>query len=128
METHQIIDQIDKFQAQLLVNNGRGVEINNPVVLSSTIVKIRILLIQLVDKVADAEKLYRHTKSARFDKFIVDGMKRSPAFDQLDLEKDLIDMKIDSERLRNYCKYVDSLVSAVQSLLKVHASGERSQY
>lgn len=128
MDTADIIKQIEKFQTQLLVNNGNGVEINNPVALADAIVKIRVLLVQLVDKVAEAELEYRRTKAARYDRFIKEGMKRSPAIDSLDFEADLIELKVETERVRGYMKYVDSLVSAVQSLLKVQSSGERNQY
>jgi len=55
-------------------------------------------------------------------------MKKSPAVDALKFEQDLIEMEVNTERIRNYMKYVDSLVSAVQSLLKVQSSSERNQY
>lgn len=128
MDTDQIIGQIEKFQAQLLKNTGNGVEVNDPGPLSDAIVKIRILLVQLVEKVAEAELDYRHSKSSAFDALIQEGTKRSPAFDLLDMDKDLIDKKVATERIRNYMKYVDGLVSAVQSLLKVQSSADKNQY
>lgn len=128
MDTDQIIGQIEKFQAQLLKNTGNGVEVNDPGPLSDAIVKIRILLVQLVEKVAEAELDYRHSKSSAFDALIQEGTKRSPAFDLLDMDKALIDKKIATERIRNYMKYVDGLVSAVQSLLKVQSSADKNQY
>ncbi len=128
MQADQIIAQIEKFQTQLLVNNGNGVEINNPTALSEAIVKIRVLLVQLVDKVADAELEFKRKRAARYDKFITEGMKKSPAVDALKFEQDLIEAEVTTDRIRNYMKYVDSLVSAVQSLLKVQSSGERNQF
>lgn len=128
MNADKIIEQIEKFQTQLLVNHGNGVEINNPQALAEAIVKIRVLLVQLVDKVADAQLEFKRTRAARYDKFITEGMKKSPAVDALKFEQDLIEMESAAERIQGYMKYVDSLVSAVQSLLKVQSSGERNQY
>jgi hypothetical protein len=122
MDTEQIIKQIEKFETQLLVNNGNGVEINNPVALADAIVKIRVLLVQLVDKVADSELNFKRTRAARYDALIKEGVKKSPAIDSLKMDVELIEMEIATDRVRNYMKYVDSLVSAVQSLLRVQSS------
>lgn len=128
METADIIKQIEKFQAQLLVNTGNGVEINNPTVVSEVIVKIRILLVQLVDHVADAELSFKQTRAAKYDELIKKGEKRTPAEAMIKMDLDLIKMESDADRINKYMKYVDSLVSAVQSLLKVQSSAERNQY
>ena len=128
MQADKIIEQIERFQTQLLRPGDNGVEINNPVALSEAIVKIRVLLVQLVDKVADAELEFKRTRAARYDKLIAEGVKRSPATDTLKFDQELITMESQAERIRNYMKYTDSLVSAVQSLLKVQSSGERNQY
>jgi hypothetical protein len=128
MDANRIIEQIEKFQKQLLKSTSNGVEVNDPGPLSDAIVKIRILLVQLVDKVAEAELDYRRTKAARYDKFLKEGMKKSPAKDSLEFEQDLLEMASTAERLRNYMRYVDGLVSAVQSLLKVQSSADKNQY
>ncbi|UOF77984.1 hypothetical protein [Caudoviricetes sp.] len=128
MDTDKIIEQIEKFQTNLLRPGENGVEINDPGALSEAIVKIRVLLVQLVDKVADAELEFKRTRAARYDKFITEGMKKSPAVDALKFDQELIEMEINTERIRNYMRYVDSLVSAVQSLLKVQASADKNQY
>jgi hypothetical protein len=91
-------------------------------------------LIQLVDKVAEAESTYRKAKAARFDSFLTahkpgeKAISKSAAMDKLDMEEDLIDMKIGSERVKNYMKYVDGLCTSIQSVLKVQSSSEKSQY
>lgn len=128
METDEIIEQLDKFQARLFVRRGGQVEPADPTVLANNLLLIRGLLIQLVDKVADHELEYRKAKASRFDKFIKDGMKKSPAMDQLDMEEDLIDLKIATERVRNYMKYVDGLCTSIQSVLRVQSSSDKSQY
>lgn len=129
MEADDIIKLIEKEQLKLLVTEGpnRG-DINDPVSVSKAIVTIRMFLVQLVDKVADAELEFKRSRAARYDKFITSGMKKSPAVDALKFEQDLIEKEIATERVRNYMKYVDSLVSAVQTLLKVQASGDRGQF
>lgn len=128
MNTDQIIAQLDTFQARLFVRRDGQVEPADPGTLANNLLLIRGLLIQLVDKVADAELDYRKSKAARFDRFITEGMKKSPALDQLEMEDDLIDKKISTERVRNYMKYVDGLCTSIQSVLKVQAGSDKSQY
>lgn len=128
MTANDIITQLERLQAKLFVKTTSGVEPAAPGVLANNLLLIRGLLVQLVDVVAVSERDYRHAKSARFDQFLKDGMKKSPAMDQLELEPDLIDKKIETERVRNYMKYVDGLCSSIQSVLKVQAGSEKSQY
>jgi len=127
MDAEQILKQIERFEAMLLVKGASGIEVAAPQVLGENIVKIRVLLVQLIDVVAAAEKDYRHSKAERYDKFIKEGMKRSPATEMLDFEKDLIDKKIAVERLRGYMKYIDGLVSSVQTLVKVQTGIAKSE-
>ena len=128
MQTEEIIAQLDKFQVKLFVRRDGQVEPADPTTLANNLLLIRGLLIQLVDKVYEAELVYRKSKAARFDTFIKDGMKKSPAFDALDMEEDLIDMKLSTERVRNYMKYIDGLCTSIQSVLKVQSSSEKNQY
>lgn len=128
MEVDDIIGLIEEYQTTLLVRGKAGVEINNPLALAEAIVKIRVLILQLVDKVAEHELDYRRNKAARYDRFLKEGMKRSPAVDSLDFEADLIEKKVALERVRGYMKHTDGLVSAVQTLLKVQSSSEKNQY
>ena len=128
MNTEEIIAQLDKFQVKLFVRRDGQVEPADPTTLANNLLLIRGLLIQLVDKVYEAELQYRKSKAARFDTFIKDGMKKSPAFDALDMEEDLIDMKLSTERVRNYMKYIDGLCTSIQSVLKVQSSSEKNQY
>lgn len=128
MNSDEIIAQLDKFQVKLFVRKEGRVEPADPVTLAENLLLIRGLLIQLVDKVYEADLDYRKTKAARFDRFLKEGMKKSPAFDQLDMEKDLIEKKLSTERLRNYIKYVDGLCTSIQSVLRVQAGSDKSQY
>lgn len=128
MYVNDIISQLDKFQLKLFRRVDGTVVPAEPPVLAENLLLIRGLLIQLVDKVADAELDYRKSKAARFDKFLQEGMKRSPAQDQLDMEPDLIDKKIATERVRNYMKYVDGLCTSIQSVLRVQSASDKNQY
>jgi len=128
VQADQIIEQLDKFQVRLFVRHDGMVVPADPVTLSENLLLIRGLLIQLVDKVADAELDYRKSKAAAFDKLIKEGVKKSPAFDLLDVTPDLIDKKIATERLRNYMKYTDGLCTSIQSVLRVQSASEKNQY
>lgn len=128
MNTDEIIKQLEVFQVRLFVRRDGQVEPADPQTLAENLLLIRGLLIQLVDKVADSELDYRRAKASRFDRFIKEGMKKSPAFDMLEMEQDLIEKKINTERVRNYMKYVDGLCTNIQSVLKVQAGSEKSQY
>jgi hypothetical protein len=128
MTSSEIIEQLDKFQVRLFRREDGVVVPADPVTLAENLLLIRGLLIQLVDKVADAELDYRKSKAARFDSFLKQEMKRSPAMDQLDFEQDLIDKKIATERLRNYMKYVDGLCTSIQSVLRVQSGSEKASY
>ena len=128
MDTEAIIKQLDSFQVKLFVRRDGQVEPADPTTLANNLLLIRGLLIQLVDKVYESELTYRKTKASRFDRFIKEGMKKSPAFDALDMEDDLIDMKLSTERVRNYMRYIDGLCTSIQSVLKVQSSSEKNQY
>lgn len=90
--------------------------------LANNLLLIRGLMLRLIDIVSTTELDYRKAKAARFDRLIKEGVKKSPAFDQLEMEPDLIDMKIATERLRNYLKYTEGLCTSVQSVLKFKTS------
>jgi hypothetical protein len=133
MKTEDIIAQLNQFQAKLFIRRDGQVEPADPITLSNNLLLIRGLLIQLVDKVAESETTYRKAKAARFDKFLqpVPGEKalsKSAAMDKLDMEEDLIDFKITTERLRNYMKFTDGLCTSIQSVLKVQAGSGKSDY
>lgn len=128
MQADEIIKQLDKFQVRLFVRHDGLVVPADPNTLAENLLLIRGLLIQLVDKLAEHELDYRKTKAARFDRFLKEGMKRSPATDQLEFEEDLIDKKIGTERIRNYVKYVDGLCTSIQSVLRVQAGSDKNQY
>lgn len=128
MNTDQIIAELDKFQVRLFIRRDGQVEPADPQTLANNLLLIRGLLIQLVEKVADSELDYRKAKAARFDRFLKEGMKKSPAMDMLEMEQDLIEKKISTERVRNYMKYVDGLCTSIQSVLKVQTGSSKSDY
>jgi hypothetical protein len=134
MLANEVIGQLDKYQVRLFRKVDGVVVPADPVTLAENLLLIRGLLIQLVDKVAEAELDYRKSKASRYDTFIktvpAEGkpMSKSAAMDMLDFENDLIEKKIATERLRNYMKYVDGLCTSIQSVLRVQSGSEKSQY
>lgn len=128
MPTDEIIAQLDKFQVKLFRRVDGVVVPADPTTLAENLLLIRGLLIQLVEKVYEAELDYRKSKATRYDKFVKEGLSKNAAAVQLDYEQDLIDKKIGTERLRNYMKYIDGLCTSVQSVLRVQAGSEKNQY
>lgn len=128
MTPEQILTRLDQFQHRLFVKGPNGPTPALAPVLAENLLLIRGLMVNLVDCVANADLEYRHAKAARFDKFIQQTqsngkpMSKSAAIDALEMESDLIDMKIESERLKNYLKYIDGQCTAIQSVLKFETS------
>lgn len=124
-----IIKKLSHYTTDLFdVRDPNGIKPLPPDTLAKNLLIIRGLLLDLVDVQAEIERDYRLSKAARFDKFITEGMKRSPAQDQLDMEQDLIDKKINTERVRNYMKFCDGLCTSVQSVLRIQAGSDKNQY
>lgn len=128
MTTDKIIEQINQFQTNLLIKTNNGTELNNPAVLGETIVKIRVLLVTLVDRYAEADLEFRRLRAQKYDVLLKEGVKKSPAYDSLKMDMELIVLESHAERLRAYMKHVDGLVSSVQSMLKIQSGQERNQY
>ena len=128
MTVDKIITKLDSFQARLFVKTSAGVEPADPVTLSANLLLIRGLLVQLTPHIADADKAARLTKARKFDALLKAGEKKSPAHDALKNDPEIIELENEAERIRNYAKYVDGLCTAVQSVLRVQAGSEKSQY
>ena len=127
MDAETILGQIQKFEARLLVKGQGGAEVAPPHILVENIVKIRVLLVQLVDIHSNAEREYKLTRASKYDELIKEGVKPSPAGDKLKMDKDLIELEIAADRLKNYMKYIDSLVSSVQTAVKVQTGIAKSE-
>lgn len=128
MNAEEIIELLGQHQVACYVRREGRVEPADPVTLSANLLPIRGLLLQLVDKVAEAELDYRRSKAAKYDAIVAEGVRPSPARDQLDLDGDLAEKKVATERLRNYMKYTDGLCTSIQSTLKVQTSSEKANY
>jgi hypothetical protein len=136
METDQIIEKLNNLMVASFrrdPDSPKDIIPVAPIQLSNNLLHIRGLLLQLVDKVADSERDYRLSKAAKYDELIKTlvnekPMSRSAASDQLDYEPTLIEKKIATERVRNFMKYVDGLCTSMQSVLRVQAGADKSQY
>lgn len=127
MNADKVVDQITEYSNNLYAYNEKDKQLEPalPEDLANNLLLIRGLALRLIDIVAECELDYRKAKAKRFDELIrgdeannIPPMKKSPAFDQLEMEPDLIDKKITTERLRNYLKYTEGLCTSVQSVLK----------
>lgn len=128
MDTEQIIERLTVYSNGLFVKEGGMTVPAPPAVLAQNLLLIRGLLIRLVDKVADAEYEYRTSKAKAFDALIKEGTKKSPAFDLLEVDEDLIQKKVATERVRNFMRYIDGLCTSIQSVLKVQTASDKNQY
>lgn len=128
MSVDEIITQLDGFVAKLYVRTSSGVEPADPVTLSANLLLIRGLLVQLTPHLAELDKTARLTKAGKFDALLKAGEKKSPAHDALKNDQELIKLESDAERVKLYAKYVDGLCTAVQSVLRVQAGSDKSQY
>lgn len=123
MNIDKIVDLLTEYSNNLYHRKDDGsLEPGLPEDLANNLLLIRGLAIRMIDILYNQELEYRRAKAARFDKFIKEGIKKSPAFDLLEMEDDLIEMKVSTERLRNYLKYTEGLCTSVQSVLKFKQS------
>lgn len=128
MRAEQIIGALTTLQTGLFTKVSGEFIPAQPVELTKKLLHIRTLMLKLVDEVAIIEHDYRQAKAKAFDKLIKDGVKKSPAFDLLEMDQELIEKKIVTERLRNYLKYTDGLCTSIQSVLKVQSASDKNQY
>lgn len=133
MDSEQILKQLGEYQSKLFTRQGGEVIPASPDKLSANLLPIRQLLILLVDKVAESELEYRKAKAARYDEILQTQengkpVSKSAATDAVDRDPKLAELKIQGERLRNYMRYTDGLCTSIQSVLRVMAGSEKSNY
>lgn len=118
-EIDQIIERINQLEGSLLVKRAGRIELTSPVVIANTLPQLAIILQQAVDPMTQIELDYRRAKAERFDRFIKEGMKKSPAIDQLKFEQDLLEMEAAVNRINNFVKLTQSTISTLQSNIRV---------
>lgn len=119
-EIDSIIRTITQLEAKTLIRNFNGqIELAGPSVLADTASKIAVLLQQVVDPLALIEREFRQTKAQRFDTFLKQGIKKSPALDSLKMEPDLIDMEIAVNRIQAFVKRTEQSITTTQSNMRV---------
>lgn len=103
----------------MLVQSGTSIELANSEVLSDCISKMAVLLDSAVDPLYDAMLIYRQTKAAKRDQFLATGMKKSPAKDELEFDKELIQMGNAVHRCEAHIERCQQVIMTIQTKIKV---------
>ena len=90
-----------------------------PSMLSETIVKIAIYLSQLSGEITNAELAFKHDRAAQFDTMLKEGTKRTVAETLVKFDKDLIQKEMNAERLRNFVKRTEGVITTTQTHIRV---------
>jgi hypothetical protein len=134
MDSEEILKQLSQYQGHLFTRKDGVVIPASPSVLSANLLPIRQLLILLVDKVYESELAYRKAKAAKYDELMTSHkpgekpMSKSAAEDAVDRDMAVVELKVGTERLRNFMKYTDGLCTSIQSVLRVQAGSEKNNY
>jgi hypothetical protein len=119
-EVDQIISTINNLESQMLTRLRDGtIELVVPTRLAEIIGKIAVLLQQTVDPITFLDREFRQTRARRFDKFLKQGIKKTPAMDSLKFEPDLIDMEIAVNRVNAFIKRTEQTITTIQSNMRV---------
>jgi len=99
----------------------------DPHTLSETIAKISVLLAQLVDPIFDAELSYKQSRAKKYDDLLKKGEKKSPAAEAMRFDPELIKMENDVERIRNFIKRTEQIISTTQTHIRVQSGIARNE-
>lgn len=120
-EVSKILETIERQENSMLISVGGKVELAPAGMLSDAITKIAVLLGRVVDPLYDADLLYRQTKAAKRDSFLKEGMKKSPAKDELEYDPELMQMGNFVRRAEAHVQRCEQIIMTVQSKMKVQA-------
>jgi hypothetical protein len=115
----KLVQEINRLELGMIHKVSGRVELANPVKLSETIAKIAIYLAQLSDEVTNAELRYKQARAAKFDRLLKDGEKRTAAVDFIRYDQELIKAESDADRLRNFIKRTENVITTIQTHIRV---------
>lgn len=115
----KLVKEINRLELSMLHKVGGKVELANPTYLSETIAKIAIYLSQLSDEVTNAELAYKQSRAARFDSLLKNNEKPTSAERLIRFDQDLIKMESDADRLRNFIKRTENVITTIQTHIRV---------
>lgn len=119
-EIDQIINKINELENGLLARDRTGrITIAPPPQIGEILPRLSILLQQAVDPMSKIDLEFRRARAARYDRFIKEGMKKTPAIDQLKFEQDLIEMESAVNRINNFVKLTQSTITTFQTNLRL---------
>lgn len=115
----KLVQEINRLELSMLNKVGGKVELANPTYLSETIAKIAIYLSQLSDEVTNAELAYKQSRAARFDSLLRNNEKPTSAERLIRFDQELIKMESDADRLRNFIKRTENVITTIQTHIRV---------
>lgn len=115
----KLVEEINRLELSMLKKVGGKVELANPVYLSDVISKIAIYLSQLSDEVTNTELDFKLKRAAKFDSLLKSGEKRTAAETFIRFDQELIKAESDAERLRNFVKSTDKVITTIQTRIRV---------
>jgi len=118
---NEIIKKINILEKNLVTPQGLA----NPSILSETVVKIAILLAQLVDPLSEAELQFKQKRAKEYHR-LRENMADSPAKEMVRSNEELIKQEADIDKVKNFIKRTDQIITTVQSHNRVKSEEARS--
>lgn len=118
----KLIQEINRLELSMISKANGRIELLPPGYLSETIAKIAIYLSQLGDEQVNAELEYKMARAKKFDQLIKNGEKRTGAETLVRFDVDLVQAESNSERLRNYIKRTEGVITTIQTHIRVKSN------
>lgn len=99
--------------------------LNHPHQLSEALVRRAILLAEFVNPLSDLEASYQRLRGEGYHNNLKLGLKPTPAKDQLDFDKELVDARVNVERWKAYVKAQENILFRAENHLKTEIQLER---
>lgn len=115
----KLVEEINRLELSMIRKVGGKIELSSPIVLSETIAKIAIYLSQLSDEVTNTELDFKQSRAAKFDSLLKSGEKRTAAETFIRFDQDLIKKESDADRLRNFIKRTENVITTIQTHIRV---------
>lgn len=129
MDITKKLQAIRDREANLLIKTANGtIKIAEPTVLSENVTILAIMLSELIEPLTELELQYRETKAAKYTSLIKSGVSRSAAKGETEVDVELARLKVDINRLENYIRRTEQIITTVQSHIKSKGIEARNAY
>ena len=115
----KLVAEINRLELSMITKQDGQVRLSHPSMLSETIAKIAIYLSQLSDEITNAELNFKQNRARKFDELLKGGEKRTAAETFIRFDEDLIKAESDAERLRNFVKRTETVITTIQTHIRV---------